>query len=214
MNREHGEKKYLSPSAEVIRRPEGHLHRRMVFVTGVSGVGKDHIIQTMQSHFPAPDHVLSLHGGQILSRSREIEHESVNRQPIEHIAADHDHLLGSLDPTVPTIFNGHMLINRGGLYIYNPSFYLSLNPSYFITLIGDPQRIIGNRVKDTEGSTSMRHTDDAESIEEQQGMLLNIVDRLSKKHKSGMAVLYMNYGDHMQTVANALFLRSIVQEIL
>jgi len=201
-------------TTETIRTPESDGHSQVVFVTGVTGVGKDFLINSTIQRFDPMFDLNMVNGGTELANELGVEKNDLAYRSAKDFVDDHKIILDKVKACQPAILNGHIWLKRDNAWMYDRNFLKELNAAYHVVLIGNPEQIVKNINKKKEDGIVVNESYDEEEIAEMQSNYLHVVDRWSKKQKSGMSVMYVNYDDKNVSLANAASLGKIIRDTL
>lgn len=203
---------------DTIRTPKGEGHSKVVFVAGVSGVGKDTILSQVQKDFGNALGVDFIHGGATLVEKLGVIRVEVVSHTAEDLITEHNIILEKLLDSQPAVFNGHIMIKRSGLWVFDEEFFYALNPVQYVLLRGDPQIIYENRRKKNEEGSQIREVENEAIISAAQSRSIREADELTKRFQSGLSIINMQYGDdkdsRIASKANVAALAKVIKNVI
>lgn len=179
-------------------------HNRIGIITGVSGCGKDFLLE--QSH----------HAGQLLSSLSVVSFGEALSQKLKQdsaLGADQSRdalktmlpeiisrytgiLLDEIIERQPVILNSHTVYRQGGSLAINPVSERRLNPSHYVFVSADPNDVVAWRAGD---ATRRRPMETPQQVELHQAIALGVVRAITDVMDSRLLVVHNTFED---TAAN------------
>lgn len=206
----------LQPTVDIIRTPEGANHSRIIYIFGVSGVGKDTVVKDFLRTLPKEKkgQFQTVNVSSLYQEAIKLPHDDLQHLSPADIMQYSPQVAAEILSLQPAVVIGHLVHKQGGDVIFDKRLQDLLNPNYYVFLSGDPKRILDNRKKDGDNGTRMREIEDMETIEAIQSLNYKCVQAEAKEKNAGLIRLNMSYHDENLHQENARYLWKIVQTIL
>ncbi len=170
-------------------------HNRIGIVTGISGCGKDFLLEQtrLSGHFSDTLPVISF--GEALSQKLKREsamraednRDGLKTLPSDVIARYTNVLLDEVIERQPVVLNSHTVYRQGGNLAVNPVSERRLNPSHYLFVSADPEDIVDWRAAD---KTRQRPVESAQDIELHQAIALGVVRTITEVMDSRLLVVH------------------------
>lgn len=176
-----------SRQTEIVRSPELTQHNGIVIVTGVSGVGKDHLIQQALARLQ-PEPAINVGGyGDFLGGYFGVPKDEIKTLPADELRRGQMAALDTMKAAAPLILTSHIVAKHGSGYETNYELERALNPYKYVVVRSSPEQIHEWRVRNQ--GERKRSLEDLENIFEHQERIIETVDSLSRQNRSGLIVI-------------------------
>lgn len=170
-------------------------HNRIGIVTGISGCGKDFLLEQSRLSGFFPDALPVLPFGETLTRR--LKQESAmraqdSRDGLKILSPDvisrfTGILLDEVIERQPIVLNSHTVYRQGSNLAANPISEQRLNPSHYLFVSADPEDVVDWRAADT---TRQRPAETAQEIELHQAISLGVVRAITEVMDSRLLVVH------------------------
>jgi len=178
---------------EVRFHPTG-MHNSLILVTGVSSVGKDHLLNRVTADFPVP----SISVGTILSEMVDVDRDRIREMEYMDYFLVKKKAGELIVDKGPAFVNSHLVTKHRDSLVIDGIFERIINPAYFVAIIGDSREIILRRLERNEKG---RRTDieDEETVAYHQWLTLKATEEMARALGSGFVVVVNNFDNSKQS---------------
>jgi adenylate kinase len=187
-------------------------HNRISIVTGMSGCGKDFLLNQSHASGSLPISLPVISFGEALSQRLKQEaamsaqegRDGLKMLPLEIISRYTGILIGEMIERQPVILNSHTVYRQGDNLVINPVSERRLNPSHYIFVSASPDNMETWRASDT---TRQRPVETTQQIELHQTIALGVVRAISDVMDSQLLVVHNtleNTAANIQRIGNFL----------
>lgn len=168
---------------------------RIGIVTGISGCGKDFLLERSRQSGHLLDAPQVIPFGEAVSMRlkrasvtlAQGNRDSLRELPLDLISQHAKALLDEVITHQPTILNSHTVYRQGDNLVVSPESERKLNPSHYLFITADPEDIIKWRVTDM---SRLRPSESVQEIELHQAIALSVVKTIAETMDSRLLVVH------------------------
>lgn len=162
------------------------MTRDILLVTGVSGSGKDFLLERAKRHdtrIGAEIPVISMGSAIVAKMNREaVEGDRADRDRIKHIVSNETMrgivraIVADLAEYPAAIVNGHITYRQQGQLVTNPDIDAEISPAAYAVVVAEPKDIAAWRVSDP---TRIREPESLDRIAYHQDFTIQTAERMA-----------------------------------
>lgn len=187
----------------------GEGHNRIITLTGISGVGKDYLVD--QAKVKEPDIVGDLvtvfnFGGRLLQRLRaelpsllNVSNDDLKKLPVEVLEGQIRVVLEDLLHCQPALFLSHVVYKQQERFLITPANERLVDPREYFFVYADPEQIMNWRLRNQKERT--RELEEIGQIAMHQEIALSVSLAIARYLGAGFIVVHNSPVDIMEVTA-------------
>lgn len=187
-------------------------NNRLVCYTGITGVGKDYLLEQALQTLPEAERFRVLGMGQMMGEETQMHRDNLRGSlDLAQLGEVQQRVLTRIHASTPAVLNTHVLFKQNGMLVSNPDFERALNPAGYVMVTARPEQIAEWRKKRNERQERKSDEEPVERIAMHQEIAVETVRAIARGLN---AQFYPVFNDPNKTSDSARMLIDLISNLL
>ena len=187
-------------------------NNRLVCYTGITGVGKDYLLDKALQEQPEAERFRVLGMGQMMGEESRMDRDSIRGSlDLAQLGAVQQRVLERIKASTPAVLNTHVVFKQNGMLATNPDFERALRPAGYVMVTARPEQIAEWRRRRNESQERKSDEEPVERIAMHQEIAIETVRVIARGLNAQFLPVFNNPNE---TSVSAGMIRNFIETLL